>query len=112
MERISDLKGYEVIARQDRREIQGDDRDGGGVIVFAGQGNVSRATLLCHSERFERSWLLIYCDSGGYLLGICYRPLLSGEVESINSLTDEMRQHSGFVVDIVFVEERNVHQRS
>ncbi len=105
------LEGYVEIARRDR--VYGDDdRKCGGIMVLARADVAKRVTLLSHSKQFERSWMLVHSDRGGYLLCAWYRPPCAGEVASINALQEEIAEHSRFVLGTVIVADCNVHQRS
>lgn len=109
--RIDDLSGYTMVARRDRHD-GGDERAGGGIVVFARADVERRVTLLSHPKTSERSWLLLHSDRGGFLLCVWYRPPRGGEVGSIDAFAEGDSEHSTFAIGTIVVGDLNVHQRS
>ena len=105
-----ELEGFEVVGRRDRN-YSGDDRNCGGVIVFAKTSIVSHVTLLLTSENSERLWLQLHTDNGPYLLCSWYRPPVQGEVESINSFVEEFTQLRAHALGTLLMGDLNLHCR-
>ena len=62
-------------------------------------------------RRNERGTYVLHSNAGPVLLGLWYRPPAYGEVDSISSLDDEMRQNSDNVIGTVLVGDFNVHHK-
>ena len=83
--------------------------NGGGVAVSARSDSAHRFALIDKSKSCERLWFIFHDDIGPFLLGVWYRPLVPGEIESIRSLLEEWELQSNHVLGTVLVGDFNVH---
>ena len=105
-----ELEGFKVVGRRDRSH-NGDDRNCGGVIVFAKTEIADLVTLLLTSEASERMWFQIHAENGPYLLCSWYRPPVQGEVESIATFGKELDSLRNQALGTVLVGDLNLHSQ-
>ena len=102
----ADLPGYVQVSRLDRRTGEKQ----GGIIVFARAGFEKSIVHVGDSEIHERAWHIVHSDRGPILLGLQYRRPDPGEVESIESLYDEVSKFDGDTIFTLLMGDFNVHE--
>ncbi len=104
----SDVEGYVEIARLDRRTGEKQ----GGIILYAKWGFEGSIVHVGDSDVHERSWFVLHTDRGAILLGLWYRRPAANEIESIESLYDELDKHGTGTIYTIIMGDMNVHEES
>ena len=104
----AELHGYVMVSRLDRRTGEKQ----GGIILFAKAGFEKNIVHVGDSEIHERSWYIIHSDRGPVLFGLQYRRPARGEVDSIESLYEEIAKYDDQAIYTVLVGDFNVHEAS
>ncbi len=102
----AELHGYVQVSRLDRRTGEKQ----GGVILFARKGFEKGIVHVGDSNVHERAWYIVHSERGPILLGLQYRRPDRGEVESIESLYEEIGKFDGEAIFTVLMGDFNVHE--
>ena len=97
------LTNYLLISRRDRGS------HGGGIALFAHRDTAPHVVHIADCPRFEKSWHVLHSDQGPVGICVWYRPPSSGEIESIQSLDDDMENYCADNVNNIIVGDMNVH---
>ena len=102
------LHGYVQVSRLDRRTGEKQ----GGIILYAKEGFEKNIVHVGDSEVHERAWYIIHSDRGPVLFGLQYRRPNKGEIESIESLYDEIAKYDDQAIYTILMGDFNVHEAS
>ena len=102
----AELHGYIQVSRLDRRTGEKQ----GGIIFFVKEGYEKNIVHVGDSDVHERAWYVVHSERGPVLIGLQYRRPDKGEVESIESLYEEMAQFDGQAIFTVLMGDFNVHE--
>ena len=69
----------------------------------------NNVALLEKSKLSERLWLMLHADVRPHLLGVWYRPLETGELDSVWSLETELSRYAHESLGTILVGDLNVH---
>ena len=92
--RVIELPGDVLVSRLDRRDESG----WGGVALFTRAGYENCIIHLGDSTVAERCWHVLHTDRGPISVAVWYRRPCPGEVASIQSILEELRE---FVLEAV-----------
>ena len=101
------LHKYRLISRRDRS----DGRKGGGIILFARDDVSNQIVHSSTSPSSERTWHTLHTDAGPVRFGVWYRPPSYGEIDSIDSLADELQENVDNSIGTILVGDLNVHHK-
>lgn len=102
------LANYRLISRLDRRT----GCNCGGILVFVRWDVADFVVHIGDSDVHERSWHILYSQSGPILFRLWYRPPRYNEVVSITDLDSELQHFGTSAIGTILVGDMNVHHKT